>query len=188
MNEEPCHIFDGNFPSEERLPRVFEIEIIKLSTGEYRLRWNGVFIGGTLVKEEYDYYGYRFHDVFHLAHTAVLHWSPVFRAMIQHKRKSDPKVDECQDGGRAIVAEEGLTLWIFHHAKEMNFFEKRHSVPTHLLDDAARFVGGLEVDVCSPQLWERAILLGYEVFRKVNENDGGLIIGDMKERTLGFRS
>lgn len=188
METELYSAFDDNFPQEEKLPKMFEIEILKLTTGEYRLRWNGVFIGGTLVKKEYDYLGYRFHDVFHLAHAAVLYWSPVFRAMIQHKRKSDPKVDEFQDGGRAIVAEEGLTFWIFQHAKERNFFENCTSVPPHLLDDTARFVDGLEVDICPPELWERAILLGYEVFRKVKENDGGLIIGDMEERTLEFRS
>lgn len=188
MKTELYPSFDENFSHEEKLPKMFEIEILKLTTGEYRLRWNGVFIGGTLVKKEYDYNGYRFHDVFHLANAAVMHWSPVFRAMIKHKRKSDPKIDECQDGGRAIVAEEGLTFWIFQHAKEMNFFENRTSVPSHLLDAAVIFVDGLEVDVCPPELWERSILMGYEVFRKVKKNDGGLIIGDMNERTLGFGS
>ena len=188
MNFESSPFFDSDFPEEERLPRKFEIEFVRLTTGRYRLLWNGVFIGGTLTKEEYDYDGYRFHDVFHFANAAVMHWSPVFRAMIKRKRKSDPRVDECQDGGRAIVAEEGLTLWIFQHAKEMNFFENCNSLPPHLLDDAVIFVGGLEVDVCPPELWERAILLGYEAFRKVKENDGGLIIGDMNERTLGFKA
>ena len=30
-------------------------------------------------------------------------------------------MDEAQDGGRAIVVEEGLTAWIFSRAKELNF-------------------------------------------------------------------
>ena len=41
-------------------------------------------------------------------------WSPTFRALIKQKRKSDPKVDDAQDGGRAIVVEEGLTAWVSH--------------------------------------------------------------------------
>ena len=65
----------------------------------------------------------RFHDVFHLANAAILHWSPVFRALIRQKRKSDPKIDEVEDGGRATVVEEGLTAWIFSYAKGLNFFE-----------------------------------------------------------------
>lgn len=70
----------------------------------------------------------------------------------------------------------------------MNFFENCTSVPPHLLDAAVIFVDGLEVDICPPELWERSILMGYDMFRKVKENDGGIIIGDMNERTLDFRS
>lgn len=51
METELYPTFDKNFSHEEKLPKMFEIEILKLTTGEYRLRWNGVFIGGTLVKK-----------------------------------------------------------------------------------------------------------------------------------------
>jgi hypothetical protein len=64
---------------------------------------NGVFIGDPLTDNILDRDGYRFHDVFHFAHASILHWSPTFRALIKHKRKSDPVVDEAQDSGRAIV-------------------------------------------------------------------------------------
>ena len=45
-------------------------------------------------------------DVFHFAHAAILHWSPTFRALIRHKRKSNPDIDEAQDSGRAIVIDD----------------------------------------------------------------------------------
>ena len=105
--------FDDKFEEEEQIPRDFEIRVSQRKSGRSYLQWNGVFLGDPLTDNIADSDGYRFHDVFHLAHAAVLHWSPVFRALIKHKRKSDPKYDEAQDGGRAIVVEEGLTAWIF---------------------------------------------------------------------------
>jgi NTP pyrophosphatase (non-canonical NTP hydrolase) len=115
--------FDAHFPEDQQLPQYFEITIDQSgkSPRSY-LRMNGVFIGDPLTDNIRDPDGYRFHDVFHFAHAAILHWSPTFRALIKHKRKDDPVVDEAQDSGRAIVVEEGLTAWIFTRAKELSFF------------------------------------------------------------------
>ena len=115
--------FDDAFSKEEQLPNNFEIRIKERKSGKTYLQWNGVFVGDPLTDNIVDDDGYRFHDVFHLAHAAILHWSPTFRALIKQKRKSDPKYDVAQDGGRAIVVEEGLTTWIFSRAKDINFFE-----------------------------------------------------------------
>jgi hypothetical protein len=51
---------------------------------------------------------YRFHDAIHMGFMAVLGWSPTMRAALRLKRKSDQQTDECEDGARAIFAEEGL--------------------------------------------------------------------------------
>lgn len=131
--------------------------------------------------------GFRFHDVFHFAYAAILHWSPTFRALIKHKRKSHPVIDEAQDGGRAIVVEEGLTAWLFTRAKELNFFENQNSISLDLLKIIQQFVKGYEVEICPLNLWEQAILQGYEVFRQVRLNDGGIVIGDRNKRTLSFQ-
>lgn len=105
--------FDSDFGDEEQLPRNFKIRVNQRGSGKSHLQWNGVFIGDPLTDNIADRDGYRFHDVFHFSYAAVLHWSPVIRALIKHKRKSKPKYDEEQDSGRAIVVEEGLTAWIF---------------------------------------------------------------------------
>ena len=42
----------------------------------------------------------RFHDIFHLSYAAILGWSPTVRALLRCKRKSDPRVDEVEDGGK----------------------------------------------------------------------------------------
>lgn len=180
-------IFDGEFEPEERLPEQFEIEITQRKSGQSYLRWQGVFVGDPLTDNIRDPDGYRFHDVFHLAHAAILHWSPVMRALIKQKRKSDKKVDEAQDGGRAIVVEEGLTAWIFSRAKELDFFAGQTSVSFDMLKTIGDFVNGYEVQDCPLSLWERAILEGYSVFREVRKNNGGVVIGNRNTRTIGYR-
>ena len=125
--------FDQKFMEEERLPQHFEIKITERTNGRCYLQWNNVFIGEPLTDNIIDPDGYRFHDVFHFAHAAILHWSPTFRALIKQKRKSDSTIDETQDGGRAIVVEEGLTAWVFVRAKELNFFEGQQNVSFDLL-------------------------------------------------------
>lgn len=178
--------FDHGFPEEEQLPGHFEITMDQRSSGRSYLRWNGVFIGDPLSDNILDPDGYRFHDVFHFAHAAILHWSPTFRAVIKQKRKSNPKVDDAQDGGRAIVVEEGLTTLIFSRAKELNYFEGQKTISFDLLKTVQQFVIGYEVEACPLSLWEIAILKGYDVFRQVKNNNGGTIVGDRSNRTIEY--
>ena len=180
-------VFDKDFTNEERLPWQFEIKITQRKSGCGYLQWNGVFIGEPLTDNILSPDGYRFHDVFHFAHAAILHWSPVFRALIKQKRKSRPQIDEAEDGGRAIVVEEGLTAWIFSRAKQLNFFEEHNSVSFDLLKTIQQFVQGYEVEACPLKLWEQAILNGYSVFRQVQSNNGGIVVGDRKDRTLTYK-
>lgn len=180
--------FDDRFDEEERLPERFEVKITQRRSGQSFLQFNGVFVGDPLTDNILDPDGYRFHDAFHFAHAAILHWSPVVRALIKQKRKSDKRVDEAQDGGRAIVIEEGLTAWIFAQAKELNLFDGRNSISFDLLKTVREFVAGYEVEECPLNLWETAILSGFEVFRQLRSNEGGIIVGDRTARTLKYRT
>ncbi|MAD70890.1 MAG: hypothetical protein CL538_10400 [Alcanivorax sp.] len=178
--------FDSSFEEDERIPDEFEIEIVERSCGKICMKWNGVFIGDPLTDNIKDEDGYRYHDVFHFAHAAILHWSPTFRALIKHKRKSKPDIDEQQDGGRAGVVEEGLTAWVFSRAKNLNFFEGLDSLSFDLLKGVSHFVAGYEVEACPLNLWERAILDGYHVFRQVKKNNGGIVRCSRKNRTIEY--
>jgi MazG C-terminal domain len=178
--------FDREFGVEEQLPRTFRIRVNQRGSGRSYLQWNGVFIGDPLTDNIADPDGYRFHDVFHFAYSAILHWSPVMRALIKHKRKSKPDYDEAQDSGRAIVVEEGLTAWIFTRAKELNFFDGQDRVSLGMLKTIGEFVIGYEVAQCPLKLWERAILNGYEVFRQIRAAEGGWVIGDRALRTIRY--
>lgn len=186
-NTSTLPIFDKDFADEERLPWQFEIRITQRKSGCGYLQWNEVFIGEPLTDSILSPDGYRFHDVFHFAHAAILHWSPVFRALIKQKRKSKPDVDEAEDGGRAIVVEEGLTAWIFSRAKQLNFFDGHTSVSFDLLKTVRQFVRGYEVEACPLKLWENVILDGYKVFRQVQRNHGGIVVGDRKDRTITYK-
>jgi NTP pyrophosphatase (non-canonical NTP hydrolase) len=179
--------FDSEFTEDERIPDKFEIAIKQRKSGQVWLQWNGVFLGDPLTDNIRDPDGYRFHDVFHFAHAAVLHWSPTFRALIKHKRKSDPRVDEAQDGGRAIVVEEGLSAWIFSRAKLLNLFEGQKSLGWDLLKTIGQFVSGYEVEECPLKLWEDAILQGYLVFRQVRANNGGIVIASKVDRRVRYK-
>ena len=179
--------FDASFPADERLPDHFEIEIFQRAGRKAHLRWNGVFIGDPLTDNIGGADGYRFHDVFHLSNAAVLHWSPVVRKLIQHKRKSDPQFDEEQDSGRAIVVEEGVTAWLFGRAKEMNLFSDRERLPFGILKTIRDFVRGYEVEACPLSLWEKAILDGFSAFRQVLRNGGGVVVGDRRARSIVYR-
>lgn len=179
--------FDADFVEYEQLPRQFTIEMRERDNGKVYLRWNGVFIGDPLTDNIAEGDGFRYHDVIHFAHAAILHWSPTMRGLLKRKRKSDQLIDESQDGGRGVVVEEGLAAWLFSKAKELDYFEGHTSVSLDLLKHIQDFVRGYEVEQCPMNLWEKCILDGYDVFRQVRSNKGGLIIGDRDARTLQFK-
>jgi NTP pyrophosphatase (non-canonical NTP hydrolase) len=178
--------FDRSFDEDEQIPRLFEIDIVLKNNKTY-MKWNNVRIGDPLTDNHASKDGYKYHDVFHLAYAAILHWSPVFRALIKHKRKSNAYIDETQDGGRAIVIEEGISVWLYSQAKEHNFFKDTSNLSYDILKTIQQFVKGYEVEECSLFLWERAILDGYKVFNQLKENGQGKIIGNLEKRTIEYR-
>lgn len=180
-------VFDDGFPEEEKLPREFEIEIRQDQNGKSYMKWGNVKIGDPLTDNIPNEDGYRFHDVFHLSYAAILHWSPIIRRILKLKRKSNPRIDEAEDGARATFLEEGLSAWIFSYAKDLNFFENRKQLSFDLLKNVQRFVKGYEVERCPLYMWERAILDGYAVFRDILKNNGGVVVCNLNERTITYK-
>ena len=87
---------------------------------------NNAMIGNPLTDNAYSDDGYRFHDVIHLAHAAVLGWSPVLRHILKRKRKSVPDVDEIEDGARAQIVEECVAAATYEHAASNRFLAVDH--------------------------------------------------------------
>jgi hypothetical protein len=178
---------------EERLPRDLHVEIferqVRGRTYVFQ-RCNGINIGDCLTDNAMRADDYRFHDAFHFAYVAVLTWSPVIRALFRLKRKSAPKIDEAQDGARAILIEEGITTWIFGQAVNLNLFAdmKPGDLPFDLLKHVRQFVAGYEAEQCPLWLWEEAILQGYAAFRFLRDHRRGRLHIDMNNHRLSIEA
>src|SRR6266536_2122111 len=157
-------LFDDGFLEEERLPRQLDIEFRERRCGAQStviLRCNGVNFGDRLTDNIEDPDWYRYHDIFHFAYAVHLGWSPVIRALLHCKRKSNAKIDEAQDGARAVILDEAVSATVFSHAKHLNFFEGIDHVDYDLLKSIRGFIDGYEVSRVPLWQWEIAILDGY---------------------------
>jgi NTP pyrophosphatase (non-canonical NTP hydrolase) len=182
-------LFDEGLDIDEQLPRRLRVEIYQRPVNGKDFvfqKCNGILIGDRLTDNHDPPDYYRFHDVFHFAYAAVLGWSPVTRALFKVKRKSYSKLDENEDGARAILIEEGLTAWIFETAKAHQFFENTNQLGFDILKAVEAFVIGYEPHRLPMWLWERAILQGYAAFRELKAANRGIVIVDMKARDMRF--
>ena len=180
----PRKLFDEDFLEVERLPRQIDVSIQEETPGRVVTRINGVQFGDPLRDNHYEDDGYRFHDVFHVAYAAVLGWSPTLRGLLRLKRKSDPKVDEVEDGGRAIVIEEGISAMVFSYAERRNFLEGAEGVNYDLLRNIKDMTSHLEVSARTEGEWERAIMTGFDIWRHVKANGKGKIYADLEQGTI----
>ncbi len=183
--------FDAGSPDEQRFPRQFSVDFLTYhdedNAPRVRVMYKGRQFGDDLNDNAYTKDGYGYHDVIHLAFAAVLGWSPLVRKMLNAKRKSDPKVDQVEDGGRAIATEEGLSAMIFAYARDYNFLEGKASVSTELLRMIRNMVSHLEVSVCTSGEWETAIVQGFKVWREVKKRRGGTVDLDLDKRCISLR-
>ena len=182
-------LFDDDFDEEEQLPRKLQVEFRQLDRGGKQvvlLRCNGLNLGDRLTDniDEPDFY--RFHDVFHLAHAVYLGWSPILRVLLNCKRKSNPRVDENEDGARARIIEEAVSAAVFSRAKETRFYDGIDHVDYDLLKTISEFVRGFEVERVPLWQWEGAILNGYRVFRALRDNRGGTVTVDLVNRDIRY--
>lgn len=185
-------LFDEAFSTLERFPRNFTMQFVQIPSPVGRpyviQQLRGVNIGDRLTDNRTEADGYRFHDVFHLAYLVHLGWSPVMRALLKLKRKSDPAVDENQDGARAIIIEEGIATWIFNHAHRRDDFREVDvgRLDYNMLKQVLSMVEGYEVDACPMWQWERAILDGFKVFRQLKTAGQGGVHVDLDRREISF--
>lgn len=181
--------YDKKFPETEMFPEEFEIEFISFEeNGKQKLKIlnknTGLMIGDPLTDNTYEEDGYRFHDIFHYGYLAVLGWSPVLRKLLKLKRKSDPEIDENEDGARSQITEELISLYIYHHALEHDLMQYGTSVDSGVIKQVQNLVKNTEVKDCSGKQWEKAILNSYEIFNKLRKNDGGRVMVSRKNRSL----
>jgi hypothetical protein len=185
--------FDADYPPDEQFPRVMILRARETKKGVAKIEQKGAGsdwhqLGARVTDNAHKDDGYRFHDVLHLAYVAVLGWSPVMRALMNRKRKSNSDVDEVEDGARASNLEEALTALVYEQAKLVDFFKDEKHVPFELLKLVERLTRGLEVNRATYDLWNDAILQGYAAWRYVRANNGGYLKCDMTKHTFSFAS
>jgi NTP pyrophosphatase (non-canonical NTP hydrolase) len=185
----PAPLFDEGRPATEQLPRTFKFTFAHRDVGGTEkvvlLDEAGTPIGDPLTDNTYDDDGYRFHDVLHLAHAAVLGWSPVLRKLLGLKRKTSAALDVNEDGGRAQVLEEGVAAATYEYAARHSYLDVTR-VDWDLLRLFKRITSNLEVRVRTEAEWETAILSAFRVWRQVRANNGGSIQGNLLSRTLVY--
>jgi NTP pyrophosphatase (non-canonical NTP hydrolase) len=181
--------FDEHFPQGEQLPRLFMAQFV--ATVENGVSKVEVFVdgeqcGAKLNDNSYVSDGYRFNDIFHMTCATLLGWSPVIRALMKRKRKSDKETDEVEDGGRAIVTDEALAAVVFSYAVRHTYLDEIKVLDWQLLDLCHDLAEPFEVGKRSRYEWEQTILKTFEIWRKVQNHGGGWVRFDRKSRIVEF--
>ncbi|MCB9491301.1 MAG: nucleotide pyrophosphohydrolase [Dehalococcoidia bacterium] len=147
-----ARLYDNDYPVTEQLPRQYEAAITEADDPKNKahLTIEGRSVGDDLDDNSYTEDGYKYHDVFHLAHMTVLGWSPTLRSLMKLKRKTNDQVDNVEDGGRARVIDEAIVAFVFDYARRHTFVADS-DVDFELLRALRQLTSGLEVGTRSPR-------------------------------------
>lgn len=174
---------------EEELPKDFCVTFTELQNKKYsqvKVEADNYVIGETIDDNSYSDDGYRYHDIFHFTFAAMLGWSPCTRSMMKRKRKSDAEIDRVEDGARATITEECISLMIFSRAKNKGFFKNIDDIDNELLCIIKEMTEPLEVSSKTTDDWREAIYEAYRMFRLLIENKGGKVLFDTTNKIIKF--
>ena len=104
------------------------------------------------------------------------------------KRKSNEIIDEIEDGARATVTEEALSMIIFTDAKKKDFYRNDNKVSKKVLKIIIEMTEPFEVRIRSIKEWENTILKAYEVFRFLISNKGGRVEFNSQKKEIKYFS
>lgn len=153
-----------------------------------RIKRGETILGDSLNDNTYIKDDYRFHDVFHMAYMSVLGWSPVMRALLRCKRKSDSNIDENEDGARAAIIEEAVSVIIFNRFKKSRNLNSRSKL--ELDYSQYKYIcimcADLEVNGSPYRQWKDAVSQGYEIFRQLKRYRKGYVFLNLDDRTITF--
>ena len=189
-------LYDEDLEPDQQLPRTFEFRFDQeREDGVVRVRMvevaEGMPTGDALRDNSYEDDGYRFHDAMHLAFAAYLGWSPVLRKLLRDGRRmtnrTPSEVDDAEDGGRGQVVEEAIVAAAYIYAEDHAFLEEARAIDHELLRHIMRMTRNLEVSDRSAWEWNRALLVGFDVWRQLRACEGGRVVGDLERCSLRFR-
>ena len=190
-------LYDEELPDSQQLPRKFKYRFEERSVnGVARVDMidllRCVDTGNPLTDNAYDDDGYRFHDVMHLAFASLLGWSPVLRKLLRNdeviENRTPAEVDDAEDGGRGQVVEEAIVAAAYVYASEHGFLLDTDSVDWQLLRHIRKMTANLEVGDRSTWEWNDTLLRGFAVWRKLRNNHGGTVVGDLERGIIEFKA
>lgn len=174
----------------EELPQKFSVrfeEVQGITFPQVKVTINENQTGDVVDDNAYENDGYRYHDIFHYSFATLLGWSPCVRSMLKRKRKSDRNIDRIEDGARAAITEECISLMIFSNAKQNNFYQDKDSIDINLLQTIQNMTKPFEVKDKTIKEWENAIMKSYEMFRLLMGNKGGIIHFDAINKSIEYK-
>lgn len=184
------YFFDSSYKTEEQLPKNFTVSFQSVNVnGKDCVKVvvdNNSQAGDVINDNAYKNDFYRYHDVFHYSFATLLGWSPCTRAMLKRKRKSSELVDEVEDGARATITEEALSMIIFNEAKRKDYFMDCNKVSKVTLRIIKEMTENFEVTARTTQQWEETILEAYKIFRLLVKNNGGTVEFNSITRQIKF--
>jgi len=182
-------IINSDHFNNESLPQNFKVrfeEYDYLAYPQVRVTIDGNPVGDTIDDNSYNNDGYRYHDIFHLTFAALLGWSPCTRSMMKRKRKSKLEIDRVEDGARAAITEECISLMIFSRAKNKNFFQNINDIDSNLLSTIKEMTEPFEVRSKTVEDWRSAIFEAYKMFSLLMKNKGGNVLFDTTNKIVKF--
>lgn len=190
QQESQIDFFDNHCMTEEQIPRQFTVSFKEVGVGkraEVRVIFNDNKQLGDIINDNaYENDFYRYHDIFHYSFATLLGWSPCARAIMRKKRKSNETLDEIEDGARAAITEEALSMIIFNEAKRKGYFEGVSKISRTTLRIIKEMTENFEVNVRSTKEWEKAILKAYGIFRLLIAHRGGRVEFDAVKKTISY--
>ncbi len=182
--------YDVTFPKNEQFPDKYSVKFEEVDN-RVNIIWldEDKNLGSGLTDANAIEDDYRFHDIFHMSYSAYLGWSPLLRGrgFLDCKRKSNSQTDQNEDGGRAWIIEEAISALVFNYAKKVEYFKETENIDNNLLKTIKSLVDGYEVSSRSPFQWKEAIIKGYEIFRNLKDNRGGVVTADLVNRKLSYK-
>lgn len=193
--EEKRKLYDEDCKKEQQLPRKFSfkfehknidgIEKIILTESS-----SGDTTGDPLTDNSYDNDGYRYHDSMHLTFWACFGWSPVFRKLLRNKKnmkKRDDPYDDVEDGGRAQVIEEALVAAAYVYADKHSSLDEITAVDWTLLKHLKSMTDNLEIKDRTTYDWNKILIKGFKIWKKLIDNRGGIVEGDVTNGTIEYK-
>lgn len=182
---------DFQAPDKQRFPKSVNLTF-EPDGNMAKIRVNGKAFGDVLDDNAHGDDGYRFHDVFHFAYMTKLGWSPVVRKQLGLKRRYNPDIDRVEDGARAIFLEEGISVFVFNQnvrtPEGVSAFSDRRNIPFSVLSAIKVMTKNVEVSVRDITAWRDAIALGFQMFDKLHEHNGGRIFCDLERGSMRFET